>query len=1456
MNRLTSTNYLSNASDFKFLEARPGITMVLRPDTPFYTILAVSDDFVTTSGRKREEVIGKSHFAIFPENPANPSSGRHSLLNSFDHILQHKTSHSLPLVRYDIPDGKGGFLEKYWKSTNSPVLNDNGEVAYVIHTSEDVTDRVLADRTEEKHNDLQRAYNKLEESQHRFRTLIEEAPVATGLYIGEELTIQYANDIMIGYWGKDHEVLGRSLKEAVPELKGQPFIDYLNHVYTTGEAYVGKEEKIMLAVEGELRAFYFNFTYKALRDKEGSIYGIHHMAIDVTEQVLDRIRIEESEAKYRSLFESMEQGFCVVEMIFDENNKPVDYWFVETNRVFEQQTGLKQALGKTALELLPDLEPHWIEIYGKVALSGQSIRFTERSKVMGKWFDVNAYRNGGKDSKRVALLFTDITEQRRTEEILKESEQRFRNLADESPMFIFIIDPDPVAPVSYWNKTWLHYTGQTAEEAAGRAWNGIIHPEDIQLVMEHYVPAFTAKAPYFIPAVRTKRYDGEYRWYSYKGTPRYTATGEFNGYVGVGFDVHEQKIAEEKLAYRSALLEAHNQAGVDGILLVDAKGGIISYNQRYVEIWNMPQHILDAKDEEVAFSFAMTQLVNPQQFLEKVNYLYSNPTVTTLDVLEFKEGKIVERYGYPVIGEDGRYYAWSWTFKDITERKKIEQDLKNAKEQLELTFKNIPSGVYLINQKGDMVYVNDRGAAVYGDFTPEYLLAHKDLSFLLKKADELFERYDENGNYFSPQHSPAYISLTTGRPSQTVLRQINRTTREQRWHYVQGAPLFDDERNVSMVLVTSTDITVQKVAEEKLKENEERFRSLANSIPQLAWMADAEGWIYWYNDKWYEFTGTTPEQMEGWGWQSVHDPEKLPDVLQGWKNSITTGQPFEMVFPIKGPNGKFSQFLTRVLPVVNSEGKIHQWFGTSTDITEQINAEEELKRVKDQLELTFQNVPSAIYHFDKDGKILYLNEIGARQMGYQTPEEVLAEKDVFQLKRKLDETFIVLNEKGSPLAVNETSVAISLQTGKAAEVVSQLIHRHTGQSYWYLSTSSPLFNEKGELSIVLTTSTDITLQKTSEHAIRQSEERFRTLAETLPQMIWVRNVNGQMEYGSKKWEDYSGIKDVREAWTAITHPDDWEAIMSVWRKAVEKGKPFKYEARLKNKEGEYRWHSAVGEPVKDVEGNIIKWIGALTDIQEQKTFSQQLEKLVAERTKELQRSNEDLQQFAHVASHDLKEPVRKIMTFGNRLKQEFGTELPEKAVSYLSKVESSAIRMYSMIDGVLLYSSLDALEDTKESIELKEILQSIESDLEVLITQKEATIQYSDMPFIEGSNILIYQLFYNLINNSLKFSSPDRKPLIQLNAVPATSEEVGSRNLNKARKYIKITLQDNGIGFRDEQAEKIFGTFTRLHSKDKFEGTGLGLSLCKKIVERHGGFICAKGREGQGATFELILPIT
>lgn len=226
----------------------------------------------------------------------------------------------------------------------------------------------------------------------------------------------------------------------------------------------------------------------------------------------------------------------------------------------------------------------------------------------------------------------------------------------------------------------------------------------------------------------------------------------------------------------------------------------------------------------------------------------------------------------------------------------------------------------------------------------------------------------------------------------------------------------------------------------------------------------------------------------------------------------------------------------------------------------------------------------------------------------------------------------------------------------------------------------------------------------------------------------------------------------------------------------------------------------------------------------------------------LQQSNNDLQQFAHVASHDLKEPLRKVKVFSGRLADDPATTFSPKAKVYLEKVNSAVDRMFMMVEGVLHYSMLNAATQIIEPIDLNTVFENIECDLELLFSQKSASLSYANLPTVEGGPVLIYQLFYNLINNSLKFSREDVKPQIT----------VSSSIVND---FAEIRVEDNGIGFEQEQAERIFNTFERLNSKDRYEGTGLGLSLCKRIVQRHGGTIEAFGKEEEGAVFIVRLPL-
>lgn len=263
----------------------------------------------------------------------------------------------------------------------------------------------------------------------------------------------------------------------------------------------------------------------------------------------------------------------------------------------------------------------------------------------------------------------------------------------------------------------------------------------------------------------------------------------------------------------------------------------------------------------------------------------------------------------------------------------------------------------------------------------------------------------------------------------------------------------------------------------------------------------------------------------------------------------------------------------------------------------------------------------------------------------------------------------------------------------------------------------------------------------------------------------------------------------------------------------------------------------------------MSFIAFIRDIDQQKKDARDLE----QKKKELELSNQELEQFAHVASHDMKEPIRKILMFTERLKSEIGQNASEEARRFIHKVEVSATRLAKMVDGVLHTSSLKAEQLVPETVDLNLLIIDIESDLELVIDRKNAIIKYSGLPTIQGSPVLLYQLFYNLIINSLKFSRPGVDVVIEI-----SSRRIQGNLFPDPRRsglsYFEITVSDNGIGFPQHHAESIFKAFTRLHTKEKFEGTGIGLSLCKNIVEKHGGFIEAVGVEDAGATFRIFLP--
>ncbi|HVU94044.1 MAG TPA: ATP-binding protein [Puia sp.] len=369
---------------------------------------------------------------------------------------------------------------------------------------------------------------------------------------------------------------------------------------------------------------------------------------------------------------------------------------------------------------------------------------------------------------------------------------------------------------------------------------------------------------------------------------------------------------------------------------------------------------------------------------------------------------------------------------------------------------------------------------------------------------------------------------------------------------------------------------------------------------------------------------------------------------------------------------------------------------------------------------------------------------------------------------------------------------------------------------------------------------------------------YEAIADSTPDLIYVFDLNYKFIFANKallamwgrSWEESRGrglLELGYEPWHAEMHEREIDRVVAT-KKAI------RGEVSFPHAELGRRIYDYIFAPVLDERGEVSAIAGTTRDISELKAAEEvlrrseeQLEQVVSERTKELQRSNDDLLQFAHVASHDLKEPTRKVRFFADRLLRDPESKLSETGRHFVEKIVSASDRMFMMIEGVLNYSKVTNLKEDYAAVDLAEVIGQIVTDLEVVIQQKEARIETHDLPVVHGAPMLLYQLFYNLINNSLKFA---RKGVPARVVITAYTRNGGPGG----RPWVEIEVRDNGIGFPQAYAKNIFSTFTRLHPKDQYEGTGLGLSLCKKIVERHGGTIEASSHPGEGSVFRIFIP--
>ena len=368
-----------------------------------------------------------------------------------------------------------------------------------------------------------------------------------------------------------------------------------------------------------------------------------------------------------------------------------------------------------------------------------------------------------------------------------------------------------------------------------------------------------------------------------------------------------------------------------------------------------------------------------------------------------------------------------------------------------------------------------------------------------------------------------------------------------------------------------------------------------------------------------------------------------------------------------------------------------------------------------------------------------------------------------------------------------------------------------------------------------------------------NEETFRALGDLLPYPIWLSVPNGSLFYFNQAVYNYSGMTDsdfMNGNWINIVHPDDRAKNMSQWLHSITTNKEFIFEHRFRRFDGEYRWHLSRGTPKMNRHGEVILWVGTTLDIHEQKTHSHILEDKVREEhansLPEIKNSNNLLTLPVTIC----RSRLRKIQTFISILLKSDVENLSDTQKQLLYKIDAATFRLRNIIKDILNYSHQTGLGEQITRVDINNVVKVVHKDLELLIKEKNARIVLHNMPIVFGIQGQLNQLFYNIIHNSLKFSRKDVPSLIHISASNLTSDYFHP----SAEKELSITITDNGIGFDEKYSEKIFGLFQRLHDRHTFEGTGIGLALCKKIAENHNWKIRAMSSSGIGSTIELKIP--
>ncbi|HEY7211093.1 MAG TPA: PAS domain S-box protein [Bryobacteraceae bacterium] len=715
----------------------------------------------------------------------------------------------------------------------------------------------------------------------------------------------------------------------------------------------------------------------------------------------------------------------------------------------------------------------------------------------------------------------------------------------------------------------------------------------------------------------------------------------------------------------------------------------------------------------------------------------------------------------------------------------------------------LPVAVCMTDAEGRLTYFNSAAVKLLG-WTPE---------LGADKWWETWRLFRADGKPLANEQCPMAVALKGGSLPTGIECIAERPDGTRFWLVLYPAVLRDGNGPIVAGINLLIDITDRKKAEIQATE---QFRAIVETTPECVKIVAPDGTLLFMNPSGLAMIGASDQAaVTGKNIDSVIAPEDR-ERFRSFNQMICGGEKGSLEFEIVGLTGERRHVETHAAPLRHRDGTVVQ-VAVTHEITERKRAE----RGSLLLSAIVDSSDDAIISKDLNGVITSWNNSAQRLFGY-TAEEAIGQTVA---------SLLIPDDRQK----EEPDILARLRKGERVDHFETVRRRKDGSFIDVSLTISPVKDSRGIIVGASKIVRDVTDSKRIRMELIESEARFRQLADSMPQIVWTSDSKGYIDYYNQRWYEFTGIdRSVfgDASWESILHPEDLERTSSTWYAAVHSEEPYSIEYRFWDRqESRWRWFMGRAVPVRDGTGKIVRWFGTCTDIDEQKRVEDQL-----------RRANADLEQFAFSASHDLQEPLRTIKIYSELLAKRHSSKLDAEALKFFGFLRDGATRMEALVRDLLAYTHATRFDVPAATVDANEVLKTVLASLSGAITDSGAEIRSDALPSLPVNGAHLQQVFQNLIGNAIKYRSPERPPTVQLEA----KQDNG---------YWLFSVADNGIGIDPKYKETIFGLFKRLHNSHEYPGTGIGLAICNRIVDRYHGRIWVESQPGRGSIFRFTLPV-